>query len=185
MRARGEGFRSASTCPDSSKRRLPLLVAAVPDGVALDCSLPRGLPPIVADPTQMRQVLVNLVTNAAHAIGAADGVIAVSTGTVRVNDHDGATDQFGQASLSGICCYIKVADTGAGMDEDTQAKMWDPFFSTSTTGRGLGLAVVQGVVRSHGGRIGVVSRLGAGTEIQIVFPAAQVAERPGAAPTTS
>ena len=163
----------------------PLLVAAVPERVVLDYSLPGGLPPIVADPTQMRQVLVNLVTNAAHAIGAADGVIAVSTGTVRVSDHTGATDQFGQAPLSGICSYIKVSDTGAGMDEDTQAKMWDPFFSTSTTGRGLGLAVVQGVVRSHGGRIGVVSRLGAGTEIQIVFPAAQVASRPGAAPTTS
>ena len=95
--------------------------------------------------------------------------------TMRVNDHDGATDQFGQAPLSGICSYIKVSDTGAGIDEDTQAKMWDPFFSTSTTGRGLGLAVVQGVVRSHGGRIRVVSRLGAGTKIQIVLPAAQIA----------
>ena len=64
------------------------------------------------------------------------------------------------------------------IDEDTAAKMWDPFFSKGTTGRGLGLAVVQGVVRSHGGRIRVQSRLGAGTAVKIIFSAAH-AERPG------
>ena len=152
----------------------PLLAASVPPQVVLDYNLPKGLPPIVADANQMRQVLVNLVANAAHAIGSGDGVITVSTGTVRASDSDGAMARPSQEPLSGICVYIKVSDTGAGMDEDTQAKMWDPFFSTNPLGRGLGLAVVQGVVRSHGGRIRIVSRLGAGTGIQIEFPAVQV-----------
>ncbi len=156
----------------------PLLAASVPSHIVLDYDLPGGLPPIVADANQMRQVLVNLVANAAHAIGSADGVITVSTGTVRASDNDGAMTWPGQEPLSGICAYIKVSDTGAGMDGDTQAKMWDPFFSTNPLGRGLGLAVVQGVVRSHGGRIRIVSRLGAGTGIQIEFPAVQVSEQP-------
>jgi signal transduction histidine kinase len=155
----------------------PLLAATVPERIVLDYRLRRALPPIVADPTQMRQVLVNLVTNAAQAIGAADGLITVSTGTVRVNDDDGATDWTGQAPLGRACPYIKVSDTGPGIDEGTQAKMWDPFFSARTTGRGLGLAVVQGVARSHGGRVRVVSQLGAGTAIEIRFPGAQAAER--------
>ena len=154
----------------------PLLSATVPSHVVLDYELPKGLPPIVADANQMRQVLVNLVTNAAHAIGSADGVITVSAGTVRASDNDGAVNWPGQEPLSGICAYINVSDTGAGMDEDTQGKMWNPFFSTNPFGRGL--AVVQGVVRSHGGRIRVVSQLGAGTGIQIVFPAAQVPKQP-------
>ena len=156
----------------------PLLAAAVPRRVVLDYRLRRSLPPLVADPTQMRQVLVNLVTNAAHAIGAADGVITVSTGSVTVRGNDDATDPFGQPPLSGTCSFIEVFDTGPGIDEDTQAKMWDPFFSTRPLGRGLGLAVVQGVVRSHGGRIRVVSQLGAGTAIQLSFPAAQAPKQP-------
>ena len=159
----------------------PLLAAAVPQRVVIDYRLPRGLPPIVADPTQMRRVLVNLVANAAHAIGAADGVITLRTGTVGVNDRDCATDRPGQAPLSGVCTYIEVSDMGVGIDEDIQAKMWDPFFSTRPLGRGLGLAVVQGVVRSHGGRIKVTSQSGAGAAIQIEFPAAQVPEQPAAA----
>ena len=156
----------------------PLLAASVPSYVVLDYDLAGGLPPIVADANQMRQVLVNLVTNAAHAIGSADGVITVSTGTVRASDNDGAINWPDQEPLSGICAYIKVSDTGAGMDGDTQGKMWDPFFSTNPLGRGLGLAVVQGVVRSHGGRIRVMSQLGAGTGIQVEFPAAQVPKQP-------
>ncbi len=159
------------------KASAPLLSAAAPKQVVLDYKLRSGLPPIVADPTQMRQVLVNLVTNAAHAIGAADGVITVSTGTVTDHDDDGGPARVGHDALSGICSYIKVSDTGTGIDEDTQAKMWDPFFSTRTTGRGLGLAVVQGVVRSHSGRVQVDSRLGVGTAIRIMFPAAQATER--------
>ena len=175
----GRGLQELMSMSEFVESAAPLLAANVPDRVVLDYSLRRGLPPIAADPAQIRQILVNLVTNAAHAIGAIDGVITVSTGTVRVSDSDVVEDRFGQAPLSGICTYIEVSDTGTGIDEDTAAKMWDPFFSTRTTGRGLGLAVVQGVVRSHGGRIRVQSRVGAGTAVRIIFSAAQ-AERPGA-----
>ena len=91
---------------------------------------------------------------------------------MRTHEHDGVIDRPGLSPLGGICVYIKVSDTGAGMDEDTQAKMWDPFFSTNPLGRGLGLAVVQGVVRSHDGRVRVISQLGAGSAIKIEFFAA-------------
>ena len=174
----GKGVSEHVAVSEFVEATAPLLAASVPSHIVLDYDLPRGLPPIVADANQMRQVLVNLVANAAHAIGSADGVITVSTGTVRASDNDGAMTWPGQEPLSGICAYIKVSDTGAGMDGDTQAKMWDPFFSTNPLGRGLGLAVVQGVVRSHGGRIRIVSRLGAGTGIQIEFPAVQVSKQP-------
>ena len=172
----GKGVSERLAVSEFVETTAALLAASVPSHVVLDYDLPGGLPPIVADANQMRQVLVNLVTNAAHAIGSADGVITVSTGTVRASDNDGAMTWPGQEPVSGICAYVKVSDTGAGMDGDTQARMWDPFFSTNPLGRGLGLAVVQGVVRSHRGRIRVVSRLGAGTGIQVEFPAVQVSK---------
>jgi PAS domain S-box-containing protein len=154
----------------------PLLAASVPPEVVLRYTLPRGLPPIVADANQIRQVLVNLVTNAADAICPDDGVITVTTGTLSYGDSDSedSVRSTTHPALSGLCSYIEVSDDGPGIDESTQARMWDPFFSTKPGGRGLGLAVVDGIVRAHGGAIRVVSQLGAGAAFKVVFPAPSV-----------
>ncbi len=146
----------------------PLLTATVADKVVIEYKLHRGLPPIMADPSQVSQVVINLVTNASEAIGDADGAITVSTGILR-HGIDGSGSGLQAEIPGGACVYIEVSDTGLGMDEATQAKMWDPFFTTKFAGRGLGLAAVQGIVRSYGGATEVVSQPGRGTQIRTLF----------------
>ena len=122
----------------------------------------------MADPSQVSQVVINLVTNASEAIGDADGAITVSTGILR-HGIDGSGSGLQAEIPGGACVYIEVSDTGLGMDEATQAKMWDPFFTTKFAGRGLGLAAVQGIVRSYDGATEVVSQPGRGTQIRTLF----------------
>jgi PAS domain S-box-containing protein len=113
-------------------------------------------PPVPGDPNQLHQVIVNLVANAAHAIGDGHGTITVGLRA----DADGAALRFW------------VADTGSGMDEATKARIFEPFFTTKEVGKGtgLGLAVVHGIIKEHGGRIEVSSAPGRGTRFDIVFP---------------
>ena len=146
----------------------PLVAATVPDKVVIDYNLHRGLPPIMADPTQLSQVVINLITNASEAIGDADGAITVNTGML-THQVDGSGSVLQAEIPSGAYVYIEVSDTGLGMDEATQARMWEPFFTTKLAGRGLGLAAVQGIVRSYGGATKVVSQVGRGTQIQALF----------------
>ena len=115
------------------------------------------LPRIEADARQIRQVILNLVMNAAEAIGEHDGIVTVRTGEM-------VADQQ---------VFVEVSDTGCGMDEETQRKIFDPFFTTKFTGRGLGLAAVQGIVRGHGGSLSVRSEPGRGSVFTVRFPAAR------------
>ena len=146
----------------------PLLAATVPDQVLIDFNLHKELPPILADPSQVSRVVINLVTNASEAIGDADGAITVSTG-ILTHGIDGSGSGLQTEIPRGAYVYIEVSDTGLGMDEATQARMWDPFFTTKFAGRGLGLSAVQGIVRSYGGATKVVSQSGRGTQIQTLF----------------
>ena len=133
---------------------LPLISASIPRTVKLELMLPPGLPWIEADATQIRQIVMNLIINGAEAIGAEGGTVRVRTGVS--NDK---TDAF-----------MEVKDTGSGMSEATQATMFDPFFTTKFTGRGLGLAAVSGIVRSHKGKMHVDSVPGRGTTFTVSFP---------------
>jgi two-component system cell cycle sensor histidine kinase/response regulator CckA len=108
------------------------------------------LPAVRADAGQLLHVPVSLIDNAIEAGGA----VTVSTG------------------VEGVFVYLEVADDGHGMDEDTRGRMFEPFFTTRFTGRGLGLAAVQGIVRGHGGSISVVSTPGVGTTVRVLLPAA-------------
>jgi CheY-like chemotaxis protein len=121
------------------------------------------------DPSQMQQVFVNLIVNGAEAIGeTGPGVVVVRT------------------SLQGNSIRIDVSDTGCGMDSETQRRIFDPFFTTKVLGRGLGLAAVQGIIRSLNGQITVDSSLGQGTRIQIMVPIARtLAPHPEAPGTTA
>jgi CheY-like chemotaxis protein/two-component sensor histidine kinase len=122
----------------------------------LETSLPKNLPAVRANAAQMRRVVMNLVTNASEAIGDRGGFIRVSARQVTLPDGD--------------YVRLEVSDTGSGMDAETRARIFDPFFTTKFVGRGLGLAVVQGIVRSHGGSILLTSAPGDGTTFSILFP---------------
>ena len=157
-----------------------LLHAVIPPAAQLRYQLAPALPPVIADPTQLRQVLLNLLTNAAEAVGPAGGQITVSTQPVTL--HTSAVGPPGAEALApGAYIQLTVGDTGSGMDAATQARMFEPFYSTKFTGRGLGLAAVQGIVRSHGGAIHVTSAPGAGTAVVVWLPACE-APVPVAAP---
>ncbi|HET6577200.1 MAG TPA: response regulator, partial [Gemmatimonadales bacterium] len=119
------------------------------------------LPAITADPTQVRQVVMNLITNASDALGDAPGGITLRTGLVR----------DASANESHPFVFLEVSDTGCGMDTDTLQRIFDPFFSTKFTGRGLGLAAVMGIVESHHGHVRIRTAPGDGTTFRILFPA--------------
>lgn len=128
---------------------------------------------IQADASQIQQLIMNLVINAAEAIGESDGTVAVST---RERDIGPGEPGEGRELRPGRYVEIVVEDTGCGMDEATRARIFDPFFTTKFTGRGLGLAAAQGIVRGHKGRITVQSEPGRGSRFSVLFPAAAESE---------
>ncbi|MCX7046215.1 MAG: ATP-binding protein [Candidatus Sumerlaeota bacterium] len=122
---------------------------------------------IMADQTQIRHVLTNLLTNAAEAIDG-DGKIVLTTRNLRID----AALVGEQADLSpGPYACIAVEDTGCGMSAETRARAFEPFFTTKFQGRGLGLAAAHGIVRNHGGHISVYSELGRGSAFKVYLPA--------------
>ena len=128
------------------------------------------LPTIKADATQLRQVVMNLITNASDAIGDHNGTITLRTGSI-LADKDYLAGALLQEDLpAGKYVFVDVADTGCGMDPETLAKIFDPFYTTKHTGRGLGLAAVLGIMRGHRGTLKVCSELGSGTTFRLLFP---------------
>ena len=129
---------------------------------------------------------MNLITNAAEALGKTGGVIEVSVGMVNQGGALGDALGLGSDVPPGPYAYLQVADSGCGMDVATQARMFEPFFTTKFAGRGLGLAAVQGIVRSHRGAIRIRSAPGKGTTVGVYLPADATAELPtsDSTPTT-
>ncbi len=129
------------------------------------------LPPLMADISQLRQVVMNLITNASEAIGDQQGTITITTRQESTcNCYDAAKRAKLLHDSVGPCLILKVSDTGSGMDDQTQARLFEPFFTTKFTGRGLGMAAVGGIVRSHHGKIDITSKPGAGTTVRIMLP---------------
>ncbi|MBI3567187.1 MAG: PAS domain-containing protein [Gemmatimonadetes bacterium] len=148
-----------------------LLHTAVSKRARLDLQLAQHLLTISADPSQMRQVVMNLVTNASDALGDDDGVISIRTGIVRHYSTPGGRES---TSLPDHFVYLDVEDTGVGMDEATRTRMFEPFFTTKRGARGLGLPATRGIVQGHEGTIRVTSAPGHGTTIRLLFPASAV-----------
>ena len=137
-----------------------------------------GLPSIEADVSQMRQVIMNLITNASEAIGDRSGVIKVSTG-VMYCDNTYLTGTYHYEKLpEGQYVYLEVSDNGCGMSEETRAKVFDPFFTTKFSGHGLGLSALLGIVRSHSGAVKVYSESGKGTTFRVFLPASNKPAKP-------
>lgn len=146
--------------------------------------LAADLPPIMGDAGQVRQVLMNLVTNAAEVLAGAPGDIVVRATEAEVRD--GAADgAFHLAPPPGRYVCLAVSDPGPGMTADVRARMFDPFYSTKFTGRGLGLAAALGIVRAHRGGVRVESAPGQGTAVTVYWPAAEPLAPAAAAPTTA
>ncbi|GFO62263.1 ATP-binding protein [Geomonas paludis] len=148
-----------------------LMKASLRKGATFAVQLQPGLPLLEADPGQIQQVIVNLVTNAIEAAGEG-GTITVATGLSDFGVLQLAQSRLEQKPQPGRFLSVDVADNGCGMDHATRERMFDPFFSTKFTGRGLGLSAVQGIVRGHGGAIFVHSEPGGGTRVQVLFPLA-------------
>ncbi|MDZ4861504.1 MAG: PAS domain-containing protein [Candidatus Hydrogenedentes bacterium] len=150
-----------------------LLAVSVSKRVAVVFEPTEDLPLVRADATQIRQIVMNLLTNASEAIGDAEGMIRVTTELVVWTRTD-ATSLVGIDLIRGkryVC--LRIVDTGCGMDLATQARIFDPFFTTKFTGRGLGMAAVLGIVRGHEGAIRVESQPNAGSIFTVYLPAMQ------------
>jgi PAS domain S-box-containing protein len=149
-----------------------LLETTVARRARLELRLQPGLPSVVADASQMRQIVINLVHNAAEAMLSPEGQIVVSTSRVQIDQTLIATSRVRTdlPDSDGVC--LEVRDNGAGMDSATLDRIFEPFFTTKFTGRGLGLAAVLGIVRSHRGLLQVNAEPKRGTIFRIILPAA-------------
>ncbi|MEM7263979.1 MAG: ATP-binding protein, partial [Planctomycetota bacterium] len=133
--------------------------------------LDRNLPPIPADRTQLQQVVMNLITNAVEAIDDPNtGRVRLRTSVESLASSDLDGDVLSSQLEPGRFVVVEVNDNGQGIPKDARSTMFDPFFTTKFTGRGLGLAAVQGIVRSHGGAILISSELSVGTTIRVALP---------------
>jgi two-component system cell cycle sensor histidine kinase/response regulator CckA len=160
-----------------------LIETSIPRTVQLRLDLAGHLPLIEADCNQMQQIVMNLIINGAEAMGTSPGTVLVTTRAQDI-DENYIHSTFDPGEIGpGRYVAVEVHDTGCGMDEATIAKIFDPFFTTKFTGRGLGLAAVLGIVRSHKGGIKVHSTPGKGSTFKLLFPAlASVAKEPAVLP---
>ena len=163
--------------PQIVREMLELLKISVSKHATLETDFGEDLPAVWANPGQIRQIVMNLVTNASEALGERDGVILVAARRVKV-DLDSPEAIADRLADDGDYIELEISDNGCGMSRETQARVFEPFFSTKSAGHGLGLAVVSGIVGSVGGAIRVTSELGRGTTFQILLPSGKGAHGP-------
>lgn len=154
-----------------------MLRAAITRNVSLDLNLHDHPPPISADPGQMQQIIMNLITNASEAIGDQAGTVILSTGIMPCDAAYLSRSRLEIKPSPGEFVWLEVEDHGCGMDHETQHRLFDPFFTTKFTGRGLGMSAVLGIVRGHKGAVLVDSAPGEGTRIRVLFPASSRGRR--------
>jgi PAS domain S-box-containing protein len=155
---------------------LQLLASAIPKHLTLKIEVEPRQPVVEGDASQIRQALMNLVVNAAEAVGEGAGLVGVKVYGRRLSRAEAASLWGGSSLPGGLYSALEVSDSGAGMDDATMAKIFDPFFSTKFVGRGLGLAATLGIVRGHRGAIRVQSNPGAGSVFTLLFPSIQASE---------
>ena len=147
-----------------------LLQSTISGNVALDFDICKKLPPIEGEPNQIQRLINNLVVNASEAIGANAGSVTLRTGVMDCDEAYLSQSRLEKKPESGRFVFLEVADTGCGMDAETQHKLFDPFFTTKFWGRGLGMAEVMGIIKGHHGAIIVDSEIGKGTTVRVLFP---------------
>lgn len=151
-----------------------MLQVSISKKVQLIYHLSEKTPSIEADATQIQQIIMNLVINASEAIDEKDGIVDITTGVTACNVSYLKDCWHADELPTGNYVYIEVSDNGAGMDQTTLDNIFEPFFTTKFTGRGLGLAAVQGIVRGHRGTINISSKPENGSTFRILFPASSL-----------
>lgn len=155
------------------EENLELFTATIPKDIKLTQNLAPDLPPIEADIPQIQQVIMNLIINAAEAIGAESGHIYLTTAIKVVGNNDSQYGEYVTGLVAdGHYIQLEIQDSGSGINEETMKKIFDPFFSTKKTGHGLGLAAVLGIIKGHKGALAVQSSEN-GTIFRLLFPVAK------------
>jgi len=147
-----------------------LLQASIPKKVSVRYTLAEGLDAVEVDVAQIRQVVMNLMTNAAEACGDTGGLITVSTGRQWATNDDLMSTYLRDAPPDGEYIFLEISDDGCGIAADARTRLFEPFFTSKFQGRGLGLAAVLGIVRGHGGAIKVHSEPGKGSCFKVLLP---------------
>src|SRR5271165_360545 len=151
-----------------TEQMLELLKVSISKHTILKTEFSRRLPMVLANPTHIRQIVMNLIINASEAIGDGPGVIELTTSPATVSE--GEESDMSSGLTRGQYACLAVSDTGAGIAPEVQPRIFDPFFTTKPDGRGLGLAVTQAIVHRYGGRIQVRSVVGQGTRFEVLLP---------------
>lgn len=179
----GKGKRKVAPVDLSSliEKMSSLLASVVGDGVAVEHDLAFDLEPVEGDAGQLRQIVVNLVTNASDAISPNEGTVRIRTGKTLLSEEALQRLAADRGVTPGHYAFLEVSDDGCGIGPEMRARIFDPFFTTKATGRGLGLAAVLGIVRAHKGAIRIESQPGEGTVFRVLLPIATCTA--GAVPT--
>jgi len=148
----------------------PLFAATHGGKFEIQYELEQGLPLFQADRTQLEQIMMNFVSNAAEAVDNKTGTVNVKTGLMELSEPEPSRKRSVSEFVPGKYIFMEVSDNGSGMDKATKDRMFDPYFTTKSYGHGLGLAACQGIVHSYNGFIHVSSRKGTGTTIRALFP---------------
>ena len=158
------------------KESLKLLRSTLPTTISIEQHIPAQVDPILADPTQIHQIIMNLCTNASHAMQTSGGVLSV---TIDHRELDPALSRRHSDLQPGRYVVLEIGDTGCGMEADIFEDIFDPYFTTKEVGEGtgLGLAVVLGIVKDAGGDITVQSTVGQGSIFTLFFPVAEQEEQ--------
>jgi PAS domain S-box-containing protein len=159
------------------KEALKLLRSSLPSSIELHQDIDSNCGSVLADPTSVHQVLINLCTNAKQALIGSSGSLSVRLG--EVDDESASMPALPETMRGQRWVVLTVSDTGCGMDDQVRERIFDPFFTTKKQGQGtgLGLSVVHGIVKSHGGEILVESEPGRGTNFHVLFPLVNAEEQ--------
>ena len=184
----GKGERASQALELSAFTRetTQLLRASVHRSATLEMELAEGLPTFQGDPSQIQQIIMNLVINGSEALGDQGGTLTVRTGRYHASRAFLSGCRVGADLGEGDYLLLEVTDTGQGMAPEVLTHIFDPFYSTKFSGRGLGLAAVSGIIRSHGGALAVRSAPGKGTTFRVLFPPGAAADvaAPGPPPSS-
>jgi two-component system cell cycle sensor histidine kinase/response regulator CckA len=161
---------------------MQLLEVSISKKIVLRCDFADPLPGVDGDATQLRQIVMNLITNASDSIGDTNGVITVRTGAMECSEADLGATLHAEDVNPGSYVFYEVSDDGCGMDSETMDRIFDPFFTTKFTGRGLGMAAVLGIVRAHHGAIRIDSEKTQGATLRVLLPAVEPLSEEPAAP---